>query len=329
MQLFSEINLNLKAGKQIDAIRLYVLTQYIRAVELKISEEYKQQIFRCPVHLAIGQEAISSGVISVLTLTDKVISSHRSHAQYLAKGGNIYKFFAELMGLEDGCCKGRGGSMHLFDHDVNFVASIPIVGSSISIAMGIALADKLSNKKDITVAFIGDAALETGAFYESLNIAALKKLPVLIVIEDNGMSTYTEKKERWASNRNLKEIVQGSGLIYRFSDSFDLIEINKIAREVISKVRNGIPAVLHFETNRLMEHCGPKREDEVKYRSSIKLKKAEKQEPLSYYARFLKSSGLISEIEINTLNMEINNFVNRIFNSALNKRIHDFVEFKS
>ena len=327
MQLFSEINLNFNSKKQIDSISLYALTQYIRAVEFKISEQYKNQIFRCPVHLSIGQEAISSGVISNLRITDKVISTHRSHAQYLAKGGSLYKFFAELMGLEDGCCKGRGGSMHLFDHEVHFVASIPIVGSSIPIATGIALADKLSGTDDITVAFIGDAALETGAFYESLNIAALKKLRLLIVIEDNGLSTFARKKDRWAFKRNIEEIIKGSGFNYKFSDSLDLQEINNVAARVIDNVREVEPYVLHFETHRLIEHCGPNQDFHLNYRTSAEIKEAEKKDPLIFFAKYLSSSGLLSLNEIKTLDMKIIDYVNRIFNEVLTKRNIDFKDF--
>jgi pyruvate dehydrogenase E1 component alpha subunit len=166
-------------------IQMFINLKFIRAVELLISEKYSEQIFRCPVHLSIGQEAIAVGVSLNLKLEDKTISTHRSHAHYLAKGGDLFMMFSELIGSPLGCCKGRGGSMHIFDKSVGFMGSIPIVGSSLPVAIGLALAEKQLESKNIVVAFIGDAALETGAFYESLNLAALKNLPLLIILEDN------------------------------------------------------------------------------------------------------------------------------------------------
>ena len=163
-------------------IQMFTNLQLIRSIELLISEKYSSQIFRCPVHLSIGQEAIAVGVSLNLKLDDKVVSTHRSHAHYIAKGGDLFMMLSELIGSPLGCCKGRGGSMHIFDKSVGFIASVPIVGSSLPIATGLALAEKQLNSKNIVVAFVGDAALETGAFYESLNLAALKNLPMLIII---------------------------------------------------------------------------------------------------------------------------------------------------
>jgi TPP-dependent pyruvate/acetoin dehydrogenase alpha subunit len=163
-------------------IQMFVNMQLIRSVELLISKKYANQIFRCPVHLSIGQEAIAVGVSLNLKSEDKVVSTHRSHAHYVAKGGDLLMMLSELIGSPLGCCKGRGGSMHIFDKSVGFMASVPIVGSSLPIATGLALAEKQLKSKNVVVAFVGDAALETGAFYESLNLAALKNLPLLIII---------------------------------------------------------------------------------------------------------------------------------------------------
>ena len=123
-------------------LKLYAQMSYVREVEELIAEKYNDQIFRCPVHLSVGQEAIAVGVCSELSIDDKVMSTHRSHAHYLAKGGDLYAMFCELMGKEAGCCLGRGGSMHLLDKAQGFYGSIPIVGSSLPITMGIALAEK-------------------------------------------------------------------------------------------------------------------------------------------------------------------------------------------
>ena len=167
----------------------FIRLAFVREVELMIAERYSEQIFRCPVHLSIGQEATAVGVCINLDTSDKVVSTHRSHAHYLAKGGSLFAMLCELMGKESGCCRGRGGSMHLFDKGQGFFGSVPIVGSSLPIAMGIAFAEKQMQTGNVTVAFVGDAAIETGQFHESLNFASTFELPLLIVIENNGYST--------------------------------------------------------------------------------------------------------------------------------------------
>ena len=129
-------------------IQMLAHLQLIRSIELLISEKYEEQIFRCPVHLSIGQEAVAVGVSMNLTVNDKVVSTHRSHAHYIAKGGDLFRMLSELIGSPLGCCKGRGGSMHIFDDSVGFMASIPIVGSSLPIAIGLALAEKNLNSKN-------------------------------------------------------------------------------------------------------------------------------------------------------------------------------------
>ena len=178
----------------------YIRLVFVREVELMIAEKYSDQIFRCPVHLSVGQEATAVGVCINLGTNDKVVSTHRSHAHYLAKGGSLFAMLCELMGKESGCCRGRGGSMHLFDKDQGFFGSVPIVGSSLPIAMGIAFAEKQLQTGNIAVAFVGDAAIETGQFHESLNFASTFDLPLLIVIENNGYSTYAPIMDRQPKN---------------------------------------------------------------------------------------------------------------------------------
>ena len=161
---------------------LLVQALRIRMVEEKIIELYPSDVIQSPVHLSIGQEAIAVGVCSNLKREDKVISTHRSHAHYLAKGGDLASMFAEMMGKPSGCSLGRGGSMHLFDQKEGFFGSIPIVGSSLPIATGIAYAQKIGNKDQITVSFQGDAAFETGQFHESLNFISSFNIPILIIL---------------------------------------------------------------------------------------------------------------------------------------------------
>ena len=165
---------------------LYQQMLRIRLVEEEIAKRYSEQKMRCPTHLSIGQEAVAVGVSSALTVEDKVYSSHRAHAHYLAKGGSVDKLIAELYGKQTGCTGGRGGSMHLCDLDAGFMASTAIVANSIPLAVGHALHLQTQNVEAISVAYFGDGATEEGAFYESLNFAVLKSLPVLFVCEKKG-----------------------------------------------------------------------------------------------------------------------------------------------
>ena len=132
---------------------------------------------RCPTHLSIGQEAVSAAFSEVVNKKDFAVSSHRAHVHYLAKGGNLKKMIAEIYGKKTGCSKGKGGSMHLIDLDVNFMGSSAIVGNSIPIGTGLALSAKINNTNQKSFIFFGDGATEQGVFYESINFAAVKNLP--------------------------------------------------------------------------------------------------------------------------------------------------------
>ena len=147
----------------------------IRLFEERIIKEYPNQKIRCPVHLSIGQEAIAAASGLALKKNDISISYHRSHAHFLAKGGNPKKLFAELHGFKEGCSKGIGGSMHLIDLKNNFYGSTAIVSNSIPIGVGLAYSIKLAKKKNLVCIYIGDAALEEGTFFESINFCVLKK----------------------------------------------------------------------------------------------------------------------------------------------------------
>ena len=298
-------------------IQMFVNLQLIRSIELLISEKYADQIFRCPVHLSIGQEAIAVGVTLNLKLEDKVVSTHRSHAHYIAKGGDLLKMLSELIGSPLGCCKGRGGSMHIFDKAVGFMASVPIVGSSLPIAIGLAFAEKQLNTKNIVVAFVGDASLETGAFYDSINLAAIKNLPMLVVIEDNGYSTYSNKKLRWPANKNVKSTIEGMGMNYYSGLGDDVEEIYAQFSNIISEVRNNIPSVVHLDTFRRYEHCGPNLDDNLGYRKTEEINSYNSRDPLEILGNKMISSGVSSEILLKKLVSQINSFTEEIYKNML------------
>lgn len=309
-------------------IQMFVNLQLIRSVELLISEKYDAQIFRCPVHLSIGQEAIAVGVSINLQLEDKVVSTHRSHAHYIAKGGDLFSMLSELIGSPLGCCKGRGGSMHIFDKSVGFMASVPIVGSSLPIAVGIALAEKHLNSENIVVAYVGDAALETGAFYESLNLAALKNLPILIVLEDNGYSTYSNKEVRWPDNKNVRVTIEGMGINYYSGSGDDVDEINTQISEVIHNVRNNKPSLVHLDTFRRYEHCGPSLDDNLGYRKSEEITSYIKRDPIEILGNKMINLEIISKTLLADLANKVNCYVEDTFTGMLRKNENYLKQFE-
>ena len=309
-------------------IQMFVNLQLIRSVELLISEKYDTQIFRCPVHLSIGQEAIAVGVSINLQLEDKVVSTHRSHAHYIAKGGDLFSMLSELIGSPLGCCKGRGGSMHIFDKSVGFMASVPIVGSSLPIAVGIALAEKQLNSENIVVAYVGDAALETGAFYESLNLAALKNLPILIVLEDNGYSTYSNKEVRWPDNKNVRVTIEGMGINYYSGSGDDVDEIKTQISEVTDNVRSNKPSLVHLDTFRRYEHCGPSLDDNLGYRKSEEITSYIKRDPIEILGNKMINLEIISKPLLEDLANKVNCYVEDTFTGVLRKNENYLKQFE-
>jgi pyruvate dehydrogenase E1 component alpha subunit len=277
-QILEKHNLTIASGSQVDKIlQLF----YIRFVESFIAEHYHESLFRCPVHLSIGQEAIAVGVCTNLNKQDKVISTHRSHAHFLAKGGDLESMFAEMMGKNRGSSLGRGGSMHLFDSNHGFFGSIPIVGSSLPIAAGIGFAQKFRNFDEITVAFQGDASFETGQFHESLNFISSFNIPILIVMENNRYSTYSPIQDRQSHKMNLEKIVTGFGIDYVKILGDDLFVVDSTMLNIIKQVRSGSPKFVELDTFRRFEHCGPNLDDDLGYRTKEEIKSYKDRDPIN------------------------------------------------
>jgi len=254
----------------------------IRRIEEALVTEYPKQEMRCPVHFSIGQEAIAVGVSANLTRDDWIVSNHRSHAHYIAKGGDLKSFIAELYGKESGCCLGRGGSMHLTDLKAGFLAGIPIVGSSMPIAAGVAMSQNWGKLKSLTVAYIGDAAAESGSFHETLNFASLHNLPLLTICENNEYSIFTPLSQRQPMNRTITDLASSHGIkTYRGNgDSIlEVVEVTKEARNyILTKTK---PAFIEFSTYRLLEHCGPNFDDDLNYRDPSDVENFTNRDPIS------------------------------------------------
>ena len=237
--------------------RLYRGMSRIRLAEELIEKIYPQDKIKSPVHLAIGHEFAEVGVCDNLTHQDTAFGYYRSHGLYLAKGGNMDRMFAELYGKTTGCCRGKGGSMHLIDTSVGMMGTSAIVASSIPNAVGQAYTQKYLKLSDITVSFFGDGATEEGVFTESLNFAALKKLPVLFVCINNGMAIYTEQNKRQAQT-DISVKAQAAGVNSTKITSGDIFEVHDRSREIISRLRSGQgPEFLEITTSRWRDHVGP------------------------------------------------------------------------
>ena len=272
----------------------------IRRLEEAIANRYAEQEMRCPVHLSIGQEAIAVGVCQSLEKSDYVVSGHRAHAHYLAKGGNFKAMLAEMYGKQTGCCEGRGGSMHLTDGEAGFIASTPIVGGSIPVGVGLALASHLKRESRITTIFFGEGATEEGVWLESINFAALKKLPVLFICENNFYSIYSTLEVRQLRSRC--DIAKAHGIYTDVGDGNNVDEVFAKSRAAVHHIRNGLgPVFLEFDTYRYLEHCGPNNDDCLGYRTKGELSYWQNRCPImrleNKYGKELFEKRIAQEIE--------------------------------
>ena len=278
----------------------------IRLVEERIAKLYPEQEMRCPVHLSIGQEAVAAGVCANLNRDDYVLSNHRSHAHYLAKGGDLKAMLAELYGRVTGCSQGKGGSMHLVDLSAGFLGAAPIVGSTIPIAVGVALGSVMRSSQRVTVVFFGDAAAETGTLHESINFAALKRLPVLFVCENNLYSTQSPLSVRQPEGREIFWLAQGYGVPSYQGDGNDVLDVYALANEAIHRLRQGDgPHFLEFKTYRWLEHCGPYYDFSLGYRSESELKTWQRRCPIEGLKERLLRDGLLCNQDIESMGREI------------------------
>jgi len=244
----------------------------IRRYEERIGELVEQKKVGTPCHLYIGQEAIATGVCAALERADTVWGGHRSHGHYIAKGGDARAMVAEIMGRKTGCSRGRGGSMHLIAREVGIYGTVPLVAATIPLAVGAALAAKRRGDGGVAVPFFGDGATEEGHFHESMNLAALYKLPVLFVCENNFYASHLALHERRATD-NIVASAEAHGVPGVRVDGNDVRAVFKAAEDAVARARQGAgPTLMEARTYRWRGHVGPdpnydvgvKRRDELK-----------------------------------------------------------------
>jgi TPP-dependent pyruvate/acetoin dehydrogenase alpha subunit len=297
----------------------------IRMTEEKIAEKYHEGKMRCPTHLSIGQEAIAVGVCSNLSSNDFVMSTHRAHAHYLAKGGSLKKLIAEIHGKVTGCSKGMGGSMHLIDKEAGFMGSTAIVGNTIPIAVGLALSIKLKKQNTISCVFFGDGAIEEGVFYESINFSIVHNLPVLFICENNLYSVYSGLEVRQPKNRKIHEMVRAMGINTSKDDGNNVEKVYKkvaIAKEKIQS--GGGPQFLEFDTYRWLEHCGPDFDNNIGYRDESEFLSWQKRDPIQSFL-----DGSINESSLLNMKKDIEFEVLEAFKFAEESSFPEYSDFKN
>jgi len=277
------------AGLAPETLRaLYVTMRRIRRAEETIVALYPEQEIRCPTHLSIGQEAAAAGVCQALRPTDTAVSTHRCHAHYLAKGGDLRGMFAELYGKATGCCGGKGGSMHLTAPEVGMLGASAIVAGSVPLAVGSALAASLRGIDEVAVAFFGDAAMEQGVTHESLAFAALRRLPVLFVCENNLYATNSPLTARQVA-KDIAPRGAAHGVPGVIVDGNDVVAVYKAALAAVARARRGKgPTLIEIKTYRWREHVGPNYDVGPGGRTQAELDAWMAQDPLAALARRLE-----------------------------------------
>ncbi len=263
----------------------------IRRVEEKIGDMLAAQKIPTPCHLGIGQEAIAVGVSEYLRPTDRVFGAHRSHAHFLALGGEVTALMAEILGRDAGCSRGMGGSMHLWGGSVGFFGSVPIVAGTVPLAVGAALAAKKDGESAVAVVYLGDGAAEEGSIHESLNLAAVWKLPVLFVCENNLFSSHMHISLRQPSNR-VARYAEAHCIQAATVDGNDLVVVSRTSDDMVAAMRDGGgPRFLEVVTYRWRGHVGYREDNDVGVNRSTDLTLWKRRDPIRRLVDALTMAG--------------------------------------
>ena len=259
--------------------RLFRTALLIRLVEERIIELYPSDRIQSPVHLSIGQEAVAVGICDALRPDDLMFATYRSHAFYIAKGGGLGPMFAELYGRRDGVSGGKAGSMHLSAPSVGLMGSSAVVASAIPHAVGAAMALKRRGSDAVAVSVFGDGATEEGVYHESLNFAALKKVPVLFICENNGLAVHSHHSDR-QSYRIVEHAASFGIQGRRIENGWDMLAVRRATIEAVAAVRTGQPYLLEIMTARYKEHVGIGEDFHFQYRSRAEIDAWKERDPL-------------------------------------------------
>ncbi|MDC0980113.1 thiamine pyrophosphate-dependent dehydrogenase E1 component subunit alpha [Bdellovibrionales bacterium] len=297
-----------KVGLRVEQLKTMWL---IRKAEEKLADMVVSKKIVCPCHLGIGQEAIAAGVTEHLRSSDRVFGTHRSHSQFISIGGTVESLFCEVLGKVTGCSRGFGGSMHLYDEKNGFKGSVPIVAATVSMGVGAALAaamDKATNR-DVGVSFFGDGAVEEGSVHESMNFAALNKLPMLFVVENNLYSSHMYINQRQVYD-SVSRYATVNGLNVEVVDGNDIEAVSKASKSLLKKARNGEGAgFLEAVTYRWRGHVGPSEDIDVGVKRKGDLNLWKKRDPVRRLKEGLIMTGEFMEEDFQKIQNEVDEMI--------------------
>lgn len=298
----SEQKARLKGLDRETLVDLYYQMLLVRRFEEKSAESYSTGKIGGFCHLYIGQEAVAIGAISAIRKDDYVLTSYREHAHALAKGMSPESVMAELYGKATGCSKGKGGSMHMFDKEVNFLGGHAIVGGQIPLATGVAFASKYQGTDQVTLCFFGEAAVNQGAFHESLNMAQLWKLPCIYICENNqyGMGT---SLARAMSLVDISQKAHGYEIAGEFVDGMDVLAVREATQRAVERARRDyLPTLLEVRTYRFMGHS---MSDPGNYRTRAEIERHQERDPLKLFSATLRETETVSETEFEEMDKKV------------------------
>jgi pyruvate dehydrogenase E1 component alpha subunit len=283
-------------------LKLYRQMLLIRRFEEKSAEAYSMGKIGGFCHLYIGQEAVAVGALSAIRQDDYVLTSYREHAHAIAKGMSPESIMAELFGKEGGCSHGKGGSMHMFDKDLNFLGGHAIVGGQIPLATGVAFATKYKGTDQVTLCFFGEAAVNQGSFHESLNLAQLWKVPCIYICENNqyGMGT---SLQRAMSFQDISQKACAYELASEFVDGMDVLAVREATERAVERARkNYLPTLLEVRTYRFMGHS---MSDPGNYRTRAEIEKYQQRDPIKLFAATLKEEKFVDEKQLQEIDTQV------------------------
>ena len=289
-------------------LNLYRQMLLIRRFEEKSMEVYSAGKIGGFCHVYIGQEAVAVGALSAIGKDDYVITSYREHGHAIAKGMSPESVMAELYGKATGCSKGKGGSMHMFDKEVNFLGGHGIVGGQIPLATGTAFASKYQGTDKVTLCFFGEAAVNQGAFHESLNMAQLWKLPCIYICENNryGMGT---SLERAMSLQDIAQKACAYEMASEFVDGMDVLAVREATERAVKRARKDyLPTLLEVRTYRFMGHS---MSDPGNYRTRAEIEKYQERDPIKLFSASLKEEKIVDEKTLEQIDKEVREQVER------------------
>ncbi len=289
-------------------IELYRQMLLIRHFEEKSAEAYSAGKIGGFCHLYVGQEAVAVGAIAAIRSDDYVLTSYREHAHAIAKGMSTESVMAELFGKASGCSRGKGGSMHMFDKNVNFLGGHAIVGGQIPLATGVAFATKYKGGDQVTLCFFGEAAVNQGAFHESLNMAQLWKLPCVYICENNqyGMGT---SQERAMSLQDISKKSCAYEIASEFVDGMDVLAVREATLRAVERARKDyLPTLLEVRTYRFMGHS---MSDPGNYRTRAEIERYQERDPIKLFTASLKEKHIIDDQLIAKIDKQVREEVAR------------------